>query len=149
MAALAALIDPADRIVVIEDTAELCLNHANVVRFEARREQIGWPAVSIRDLVKATLRHRPDRILVGEVRGAEAFDLLQALNTGHSGTLTTIHANSATQAVTRLTSCVLQSGIELPFQAIRSSIADSIHLLVHLERRDGRRSDAMSRGVSR
>lgn len=137
--ALAGLIDPADRLVVIEDTAELHFDHSNVVRFEARREQVGLPGVSIRDLVKATLRHRPDRILLGEVRGAEAFDLLQALNTGHSGTLTTIHANSATQAITRLTSCVLQSGVELPFQAIRSSIGDSIHLLVHIERKDGRR----------
>ena len=95
--ALAALIDRDDRIVIIEDTAELHLEQANVVRFEARREQINLPPVTIRDLVKATLRHRPDRILVGEVRGAEAFDLLQALNTGHSGTLTTIHANSAAQ----------------------------------------------------
>jgi len=137
--ALGALIDPEDRIVIIEDTAELHLEHTNVVRFEARREQIGLPAVSIRDLVKATLRHRPDRILVGEVRGAEAFDLLQALNTGHSGTLTTIHANSAAQAITRLTSCVLQAGVELPFQAIRSSIGDSLNVLLHIERRNGRR----------
>jgi pilus assembly protein CpaF len=95
--------------------------------------------VAIRDLLRATLRHRPDRILLGEVRGAEAFDLLQALNTGHSGTLATIHANSASQAITRLSSCVLQAGIDLPFHAIRSSIGDSIHLLLHIERRDGQR----------
>jgi pilus assembly protein CpaF len=137
--ALATFIDPSDRVVLIEDTAELQLTQPNLVRFEARREQPGTPAVTIRQLVKATLRHRPDRILLGEVRGAEAFDLLQALNTGHSGTLATIHANSATQAITRLSSCVLQSGIDLPFHAIRSSIADSIGLLVHIERRDGRR----------
>jgi pilus assembly protein CpaF len=129
-------------VVVIEDTAELRFEQPNVVRFEARREQPGLPAVTIRDLVKATLRHRPDRILVGEVRGAEAFDLLQALNTGHSGSLATIHANTATQAISRLASCVLQSDIQLPFHAIRSSIADSINLLLHLERRNGGRSVA-------
>jgi pilus assembly protein CpaF len=137
--ALASFIDTEDRIVVIEDTAELHLEQPNLVRFEARREQPGSPAVTIRDLVKATLRHRPDRILLGEVRGAEAFDLLQALNTGHSGTLATIHANSAHQSITRLASCVLQSDVQLPFHAIRSSIADSIHFLLHIERRQGRR----------
>ena len=80
---------------LIEDTAELQIDRPNLVRFEARREQADLPAVTIRDLLRATLRHRPDRIIVGEVRGGEAFDLLQALNTGHSGTLSTIHANSA------------------------------------------------------
>lgn len=137
--ALASFIDPDDRIVVIEDTAELHLEQPNLVRFEARREQPGSPAVTIRDLVKATLRHRPDRILVGEVRGAEAFDLLQALNTGHSGTLATIHANNAAQSITRLASCILQSDVQLPFQAIRSGIADSVNVLLHIERRNGRR----------
>jgi pilus assembly protein CpaF len=137
--AVARFIDPRDRIVVIEDTAELNLCQPNLVRFEARREQPGSPAVTIRDLVKATLRHRPDRILLGEVRGAEAFDLLQALNTGHSGTLATIHANSAAQSLTRFASCVLQSDVQLPFQAIRNSIADSVNLLLQIERRDGRR----------
>jgi pilus assembly protein CpaF len=137
--AVAGFIDPRDRIVVIEDTAELSLAQPNLVRFEARREQPGSPAVTIRDLVKATLRHRPDRILLGEVRGAEAFDLLQALNTGHSGTLATIHANSAAQSLTRFASCVLQSDVQLPFQAIRSSIADSVNMLLQIERRDGRR----------
>jgi pilus assembly protein CpaF len=134
--ALASFIDEDDRIVVIEDTAELRLKQPNVVQFEARRQQPGLPAVTIRDLVKATLRHRPDRILVGEVRGAEAFDMLQALNTGHSGSLATIHSNTATQAISRLASCVLQSDIQLPFHAIRSSIADSINLVLHLERRN-------------
>lgn len=137
--AFATFIDNSDRIVLIEDTAELQLTHDNLVRFEARRQQPSLPAVTIRDLLKATLRHRPDRILLGEVRGAEAFDLLQALNTGHSGTLATIHANNAAQAITRLSSCVLQSGIDLPFHAIRSSIADCINMLVHIERRGGRR----------
>ena len=137
--ALAALIDPADRLVVIEDTAELHLTQPNVVRLEARRELPGTPAVAIRDLLKATLRLRPDRILLGEVRGAEAFDLMQALNTGHSGTLATIHANSAAQSLRRLSPCILQSDVQLPFQAIQSSIADSINLLLHIERRSGKR----------
>src|SRR2546421_187128 len=94
---------------------------------------------TIRDLLKASLRHRPERTILGEIRGEEAFDLLQALNTGHSGSLSTIHANSARQALSRLASCVLQSGIELPYKAIKASIADSIHLLVHVERRHGSR----------
>jgi pilus assembly protein CpaF len=137
--ALATFIDPAHRIVLIEDTAELQLVQPNLVRLEARREQPGSPAVTIRDLVKASLRHRPDRILLGEVRGAEAFDLLQALNTGHSGTLATIHANSATQSFSRFTSCVLQSDVQLPFHAIRTSIAESVDLILHIERRHGQR----------
>jgi pilus assembly protein CpaF len=137
--AFTALLPPTDRIVVIEDTAELQLDQPNLVRLEARREQSAVAAVTIRDLLKATLRHRPDRIIVGEVRGGEAFDLLQALNTGHSGTLSTIHANSAQQALARFTSCVLQSGVELPYKAIRHQIADSIQLLLHLEREGGLR----------
>src|SRR5579862_8281404 len=128
-----------DRLVLIEDTAELQLEAPNLVRFEARREQAGLPAITIRDLLRATLRHRPDRIVVGEVRGGEAFDLLQALNTGHSGTLSTIHANSADQALRRFTSCVLQSGVDLPYAAIRHGIAECLQVLVHLERRHGRR----------
>jgi len=128
-----------DRLVLIEDTAELQLDAPNLVRFEARREQAGVPAITIRDLLRATLRHRPDRIVVGEVRGGEAFDLLQALNTGHSGTLSTIHANSADQALRRFTSCVLQSGVDLPYTAIRLGIAECLQVLVHLERRHGRR----------
>ena len=137
--ALAAFLPPTDRLVVIEDTAELRLDAANLVRFEARREQAGVAAVTIRDLLRATLRHRPDRIVLGEVRGGEAFDLLQALNTGHSGTLSTIHANSAEQALSRFASCVMQAGIDLPYQAVRLAIADCVQLLVHLERRRGHR----------
>jgi pilus assembly protein CpaF len=137
--ALVAFLPPDDRLVLIEDTAELQLEAANLVRFEARREQSGLPAVTIRDLLRATLRHRPDRILLGEVRGGEAFDLLQALNTGHSGTISTIHANSAEQALTRFASCVLQSGVDLPYQAVRLGIAECLQLLVHLERRQGQR----------
>lgn len=138
--AIAAFIPDDDRLVLIEDTAEMQVDKPNIVRFEARREQPDLPAVTIRDLVRAALRHRPDRIILGEVRGGEAFDLLQALNTGHSGTLSTIHANSATQALNRLASCVLQSGVELPYAAIRSAIADSIQLVMHIARRDGQRT---------
>jgi pilus assembly protein CpaF len=137
--ALASFIPETERIVLIEDTAEIQLDKPNLVRFEARREQPGLPAVAIRDLVRASLRHRPDRVLLGEVRGGEAFDLLQALNTGHSGSLSTIHANSAQQAITRLTSCVLQAGVELPYAAIRANIADAIQLLLHIERRGSHR----------
>ncbi len=137
--ALAAFLPPSDRVVLIEDTAELQIDRPNLVRFEARREQPELPAVTIRDLLRATLRHRPDRIIVGEVRGGEAFDLLQALNTGHSGTLSTIHANSAEQALARFSSCVVQSGVELPYQAVRYQIADAIDLVLHLGRSQGTR----------
>jgi pilus assembly protein CpaF len=115
------------------------LEKPNLVRFEARQGQPDLPAVTIRDLLKASLRHRPDRIILGEIRGGEAFDLLQLLNTGHSGTLSTVHASSAPQALARFTSCVLQSGIELPYRAIKSNIADSLNVLIQLERRPGKR----------
>jgi pilus assembly protein CpaF len=128
-----------ERILLIEDTAELHVPQPNLVRFEARQEQNGVQPVAIRDLLKAALRHRPDRILLGEVRGGEAFDLLQLLNTGHSGTLSTIHASSAKQGLARFTSCVLQSGVELPYAAIKTNIGDSVNVVVHLERRPGRR----------
>jgi hypothetical protein len=121
-------------------TAEIHIRKPNLVRFEARRQQgPKIPAVTIRDLLKASLRHRPERTILGEIRGEEAFDLLQALNTGHSGSLSTIHANSASQALSRLASCVLQSGIELPYSAIKAGIGDSIDLLVHIERRHASR----------
>jgi pilus assembly protein CpaF len=128
-----------ERILLIEDTAEIQLHQPNLVRFEARQGQNGLPAVAIRDLLKAALRHRPDRILLGEIRGGEAFDLLQLLNTGHSGTLSTIHANSAKQGLSRFTSCVLQSGIELPYRAIKTNIADSLNIMIQIERRPGHR----------
>jgi len=128
-----------ERIVLIEDTAEIQIHKPNVLRFEARREQNGFPAVTIRDLLKATLRHRPDRIIVGEIRGGEAFDLLQLLNTGHSGTISTVHANSATQGTTRFATCVLQSGVEMPYKAIKANVAESLNILVHVERRHGLR----------
>ena len=128
-----------ERIVLIEDTAEIQIHKQNVLRFEARREQNGLPAVTIRDLLKATLRHRPDRIIVGEIRGGEAFDLLQLLNTGHSGTISTVHANSAAQGISRFTTCVLQSGVDMPYRAIKTNIADSLNTIVQIERRHGRR----------
>jgi pilus assembly protein CpaF len=133
------LIPEEERLVLIEDTAEIRIRRNNLVRLEARREQSHSPAVTIRELLKATLRHRPDRIIVGEIRGGEAFDFLQALNTGHSGTLSTIHANSAYHAIARFTSCVLQSGIDLPYKAIKSNLADCINLLLHIERKGGHR----------
>lgn len=143
--ALAARIPDDDRIVVIEETAEIHLTKPDLLRFEARRAQapLGQeaplPPVTIADLLRATLRHRPDRILVGEVRGPEAFDLLQALNTGHLGSLSTIHANSADQALTRLAHCVLTANVGLPHHSVREAIALAIHLVVHIARVNGRR----------
>ena len=128
-----------ERILLIEDTAEIQMSQPDLVRFEARQAQNGIPAVPIRDLLKAALRHRPDRLILGEIRGGEAFDLLQLLNTGHSGTLSTIHANSARQGLARFTSCVLQSGVELPYRAIKMNIADSLNVVIHIERRPGHR----------
>jgi pilus assembly protein CpaF len=137
--ALGRFIPEDERIVLIEDTAEIHLPHANLVRLEARQAQNGLAAVAVRELLKASLRHRPDRIILGEVRGGEAFDLLQLLNTGHSGTLCTIHASSAKQGLARFTSCVLESGIDLPYRAIKTNIGDSLNVVVQLERRPGRR----------
>ncbi len=128
-----------ERILLIEDTSEIHMNQDNLVRFEARQPQNGLPAVTIRDLLKASLRHRPDRIILGEIRGGEAFDLLQLLNTGHSGSLSTVHATSARQGLARFTSCVLQSGVDLPYRAIKTNVGDSVNVVVHLERRPGRR----------
>jgi pilus assembly protein CpaF len=135
--ALGRLISDDDRILLIEDTSEIQLEKPNLVRFEARQAQASLPAVTIRDLLKASLRHRPDRIILGEIRGGEAFDLLQLLNTGHSGTLSTVHASSAQQAISRFTSCVLQSGVELPYRAIKTNIGDSLNVILQLERRSG------------
>jgi len=131
---------PADeRILLIEDTSEIHMGQDNLVRFEARQPQNGLPAVTIRDLLKASLRHRPDRLILGEIRGGEAFDLLQLLNTGHSGSLSTVHASSARQGLARFTSCVLQSGVDIPYRAVKTNVGDSVNVVVHLERRPGRR----------
>ncbi len=141
-----------DRIVLIEETSEIHLNKPNVLRLEARRAQAALgqeaplPPVTIADLLRAALRHRPDRILVGEVRGAEAFDLLQALNTGHLGSLTTIHANSAEQAFTRLAHCVLTANVGLPHRSIREAIGLAIHLVVHIARIAGTSARHRDRG---
>src|SRR5229473_2408984 len=131
---------PADeRVLLIEDTSEIHMGQDNLVRFEARQPQNGLPGVTIRELLKAALRHRPDRIILGEIRGSGAFDLLQLLNTGHAGSLSTVHATSARQALARFTSCVLQSGVDLPYRAIKTNTADSLGVVVQLERRPGRR----------
>lgn len=143
--ALIDFIPQQERIGVIEDTIELKLDHPNVFRFEARKEQRDsagnaiTPAVTIRDLVKATLRHRPDRLIIGEVRGGEAFDLLDALNTGHAGSISTLHANSAIQALSRLASLALRADVDLPHRAIQSEIGDLVNVVVHIDRLDGRR----------
>jgi len=136
---LGKFIPPDERIVLIEDTSEIHMCQDNLVRFEARQPQNGLTAVTIRDLLKASLRHRPDRLILGEIRGNEAFDLLQLLNTGHSGSLSTVHATSAKQALARFTSCVLQSGVDLPYRSIKTNVGDSVNVVVHLERRPGRR----------
>ncbi len=128
-----------ERILLIEDTSEIHLDQDNLVRFEARQAQDDLPAITIRELLKAALRHRPDRIILGEIRGGEAFDLLQLLNTGHSGSLSTVHAASARQGLARVTSCVLQSGVDLPYRAIKTNVGDSVNVVVYLERRPGRR----------
>ena len=141
--ALAETISPADRIVLIEETSEIRIDKPNLVRFEARRlqqplgQEAPMPAVTIADLLRATLRHRPDRILVGEVRGAEAFDLLQALNTGHQGAISTIHANSASQALARFAHCVIAANVGLPHKSTREAIALAIDLVVHIDRKAG------------
>jgi pilus assembly protein CpaF len=151
--ALAATIPDHDRIVLIEETSEIMIEKPNLVRFEARRAQtpLGQeaplPAVTIADLLRATLRHRPDRILVGEVRGSEAFDLLQALNTGHLGSLSTIHANSAEQALTRFAHCVLTANVGLPHASTREAIAFAIDLVAHIARDGSQRRVTQLVGV--
>jgi pilus assembly protein CpaF len=124
-----------ERIVTIEDAAELRLNQRHVLRLESRPSNIeGEGAVAIRDLVRNALRMRPDRIIVGEVRGAEALDMLQAMNTGHDGSLSTIHANSPRDALSRIETMVLMAGYDLPIRAIRQQVASALELVVHLER---------------
>lgn len=152
--ALAETISAEDRIVLIEETSEIRIDKPNLVRFEARRlqqplgQEAPMPAVTIADLLRATLRHRPDRILVGEVRGAEAFDLLQALNTGHQGAISTIHANSASQALARFAHCVVAANVGLPHRSTREAIALAIDLVVHIDRKAGRRIVTEALGVA-
>jgi pilus assembly protein CpaF len=132
---LSSFIPPTDRIVTIEDAAELRLAQPHVIRLEARPPNIeGRGAVPIRDLVRNSLRMRPDRVIVGECRGGEALDMLQAMNTGHDGSLTTVHANSPRDVISRLETMVLMSGMELPSRAIREQIASAIDVIVHESR---------------
>ena len=124
-----------DRIVTIEDAAELRLGQPHVIRLEARPPNIeGKGAITIRDLVRNALRMRPDRIVVGECRGGEALDMLQAMNTGHDGSLTTVHANSPRDVISRLETMVLMSGMDLPVRAIREQIGAAVHLIIHTSR---------------
>jgi pilus assembly protein CpaF len=130
-----------ERVITIEDAGELKLNQKYVVRLETKNPNPdGTGAVTPRDLVKNSLRMRPDRIIVGEVRGGEALDMLQAMNTGHDGSLTTLHANSPRDGIARLETMVMMAGLELPVFAIRRQIASSINLIVHMARlKDGSR----------
>jgi pilus assembly protein CpaF len=142
---LSSAIPDGDRILVIEDTAEITIAKPNLVRFEAkrpRRDNQGkttYEGTSIRQLLKAALRHRPDRIIVGEIRDGAAYDLLQALNTGHGGSMSTVHADSARGALQRFEALVLESGVQMPFPAIKASIATALNYLVYIERRLARR----------
>jgi len=139
--ALSSFIDNSERILTIEDTAELQLQQTHVGRMESRPPNVeGKGAVSQRDCLKNALRMRPDRIIVGETRGEEVIDMLQAMNTGHDGSMTTIHANNARDAVSRLENMVAMAGIEMPLKAVRSQIASAVHLIVQASRlQDGSR----------
>lgn len=130
-----------ERIITIEDVLELNLNKEHVVRLETKMPNYdGMGEVTVRDLVKNAMRMRPDHIIIGEVRGAEAFDLLQAMNTGHDGSLTTLHANSAKDALSRLETMVLMDGLKVPLLATRNYIANAIDIVVHMTRmKDGKR----------
>ena len=138
---LSSFVPRTDRIVTIEDAVELQLHQEHVIRLEARPQNTeGNGEVTIRDLVRNALRMRPDRIIIGEVRGAEALDMLQAMNTGHDGSLTTVHANAPRDALSRLETMVLMAGYDLPTRAIREQISSALNLIVQIERaRDGSR----------
>jgi pilus assembly protein CpaF len=139
--ALSASIPDKERIITIEDAAELQLIQRHVLRLEARPPNIeGEGAISIRDLVRNSLRMRPDRLVIGECRGAEALDMLQAMNTGHDGSLSTLHANSPRDALARLETMVLMTGYDLPLRAIREQVASAVDLMIQIERmQDGTR----------
>jgi pilus assembly protein CpaF len=139
--ALSSFIGPEERVVTIEDAAELRLQQRHVVRLESRPASVeGLGEVTVRDLLRNALRMRPDRIVIGEVRGPEALDLLTALNTGHDGALSTVHANSPADALSRLETLALMAGVGLPHEAIASQVQRGVDLVVHLERRpDGAR----------
>jgi pilus assembly protein CpaF len=132
---LSSSIDTTERILVIEDSSELQLQQEHAVYFETRKpDEHDKGEVTIRDLVMSSLRLRPDRLIIGEIRGGEALDMLQAMNTGHSGSMTTIHANSPVDALSRIETCSLLSGIEIPLSAVRSQVASAIHVVVHTAR---------------
>jgi pilus assembly protein CpaF len=139
--ALSAFIGPAERVITVEDAAELRLLRPHVVRLETRPASVeGEGGISIRDLVRNALRMRPDRLIIGEVRGAEAMDLLVALNTGHRGALSTVHANSPADALRRLEMLAMMAGLEIPYELVRRQLAGGLQLILHLERgNDGRR----------
>jgi pilus assembly protein CpaF len=139
--AVSAAIPDTHRIITIEDAAELQLRQRHVIRLESRLKNIeGEGEIVIRDLVRNSLRMRPDRIIVGEVRGAEALDMLQAMNTGHDGSLSTVHSNSPRDALSRIETMVLMAGYELPVRAIRQQVSSALDMIVHLERlEDGSR----------
>jgi pilus assembly protein CpaF len=139
--AMSSLIDPGERVVTIEDTAELQLQQPHVVTLETRPENVeGKGRVTQRDLLRNALRMRPDRIIVGEVRGAEAFDMMQAMNTGHNGSMSTIHANSARDALARVENMVMMANVNLPSRAIHGQMVSALDLIVQVERmRDGTR----------
>jgi pilus assembly protein CpaF len=137
--ALSHMIDPVERIITIEDAAELQLQQPHVIQLETRPPNIeGHGQIDQRDLVRNSLRMRPDRIIVGEVRGPEAFDMMQAMNTGHNGSMSTVHANSARDALARVENMILMANLSLPIRAIRGQLVSAIDLVVHTERmRDG------------
>jgi pilus assembly protein CpaF len=133
--ALSRYVADGERVITIEDAAELRLQQSHVVRLESRPPSVeGTGEVTIRDLLRNALRMRPDRIVIGEVRGPEALDLLTALNTGHDGALSTVHANSPADALRRLETLALMAAVGLPHEAIRDQVARGIELVVHLER---------------
>src|SRR5213595_1746054 len=133
--ALSQAVSDAERIVTIEDAAKFQLKQQQVLRLEGRPKNIeGEGEITIRDLVRNALRMRPDRIIVGEVRGAEALDMLQALNTGHEGSLTTVHANSCEDALRRVETLALMAGVGLPHEAVREQVASALSLVVHQAR---------------
>jgi pilus assembly protein CpaF len=138
---LSAFIPDDERIITVEDAAELQLHQPHVVRLESRPINIeGQGLITVRDLVRNSLRMRPDRIVVGEVRDGAAFDMLQAMNTGHDGSLTTVHANSPKDALIRLENLVLMAGVDLPVRVIREQMIEALDLIVHQARmRDGSR----------
>ena len=132
---LSSFIPDKERILVIEDASELQMQQVHVVSFETRRpDEKGKGEVSIRDLLHSSLRLRPDRLVIGEIRGGEALDLLQALNTGHAGSMSTIHANTPIDCLSRIETCSLLSGIDIPLSALRSQVASAIHVVVHTAR---------------